>query len=220
MDARLETGRDVTGQTIGARFGEETSQFRPLSVPFVAEATTVGTVSPRALVRLEGAFYSVPCRWAGLDLIARVGATSVTIVGRDGTCIEHPRKRFGQRSIDYRHYLPELARKPQALRQVLPDLLRDLGAPFPLVWARLEEAYGPRDAARRLAKLLGAIEAHGAPSVMPAVLRALATDTPLVLPDLTPAPVSSLPVPPALQAIEVASGCAADYDGWLTAVSA
>ena len=47
--------------------------------------------------------------------------------------IVHPRKRFGQRSIDYRHYLPELARKPQAVRQVLPDLLRDLGAPFPAV---------------------------------------------------------------------------------------
>ena len=31
------------------------------------------TVSPRALVRLEGAVYSVPCRWAGLDLVARVG---------------------------------------------------------------------------------------------------------------------------------------------------
>jgi hypothetical protein len=88
------------------------------------------------------------------------------------------------------------------------------------VWARLEEAYGPRDAARRFAKLLGALEAHGAATVMPAVLRALATDTPLVLPDLTPAPGSTLAVPATLQAIEVPSGCAADYDGWLTAVSA
>jgi hypothetical protein len=144
----------------------------------------------------------------------------VTIVGRDGVSIHHPRKRFGERAIDYRHYLPELARKPQAVRQVLPDLLRDLGAPFPLVWARLEEAYGPRDAARRFAKLLGALEAHGAPTVMPAFLRALATDTPLVLPDLTPPPASTLAVPATLQAIEVPSGCAADYDDWLTAVSA
>ena len=49
----------------------------------------------------------------------------------------HPRKRFGQRSIDYRHYLSELARKPQAVRQVLPDLLRDLGDPFPAIWDQL-----------------------------------------------------------------------------------
>src|SRR5262249_23122522 len=108
MDARLETGGDLAGDTIGTRFTIETAQFRPLPMPFVAEATTIGTVSPRALVRLEGAVYSVPCRWAGLDLIARIGATTVTIVGRDGTRIVHPRKRFGQRSIDYRHYLPEL----------------------------------------------------------------------------------------------------------------
>ena len=92
-------------------------------------------MSPRALVRLEGAVYSVPCRWAGLDLVVRIGATTVTIVGREGTRILHPRKRFGQRSIDYRHYLrgvnyfcrsadlivaahylSELARKPQAVR--------------------------------------------------------------------------------------------------------
>ena len=71
--------------------------------------------------------YSVWTRWAGLDLVVRVGPSTVTIVGRDGTRVQHPRKRFGERSIDYRHYLAELARKPQAVRQVLPDLLRDLG---------------------------------------------------------------------------------------------
>src|SRR5688572_15757914 len=95
----------------------------------------------------------VPSRWAGLDLVVRIGATAVTIVGKDGTRIRHPRKRFGQRSIDYRHYLPELARKPQAVRQVLPDLLRDLGAPFPAVWDHLHAAHGPREAARLFAKI-------------------------------------------------------------------
>jgi len=129
MDARLDTQRDATGQTIGVRFTEEQRRLRSAPLPFAAEATTFATVSPRALVRLEGAVYSVPSRWAGLDLVVRIGATTVTIVGREGTRILHPRKRFGQRSIDYRHYLAELARKPQAVRQVLPDLLRDLGEP-------------------------------------------------------------------------------------------
>ena len=127
-------------------------------MPFAPEATTFATVSPRALVRLEGAFYSVPCRWAGLDLVVRIGATTVTIVGREGTRIRHPRKRFGQRSIDYRHYLSELARKPQAVRQVLPDLLRDLGDPFPAIWDQLHGAHGPREAARLFAKVLGQLE--------------------------------------------------------------
>src|SRR5205823_9544641 len=137
--------------------------------------------SPRALVRLEGAVYSVPCRWAGLDLIARIGATTITIVGRDGTPIGHPRKRFGQRSIDYRHYLPELARKPQAVRQVLPELWRDLGTPFPAVWEHLHAAHGPREAARLFAEILGELETRGATEVVPALEAALATGTPLVV---------------------------------------
>ena len=130
MDARLATTRDAAGQTIGARFSEEQRLFRLVSTPFTPEATTLASVTLRALVRLEGAVYSVWTRWAGLDLVVRIGASTVTIVGRDGTHVQHPRKRFGERSIDYRHYLAELARKSQAVRQVLPDLLRDLGARF------------------------------------------------------------------------------------------
>jgi transposase len=218
MDARLTTGRDVGGQTIGTRFAEEMPHFRGLPPAFVAEATTVATVSPRALVRLEGAVYSVPCRWAGLDLITRIGATTVTIVGRDGTRILHPRKRFGQRAIDYRHYLPELARKPQAVRQVLPELLRDLGAPFPAVWEHFHAAHVPRDAARLFAKVLGLLDTHGFAIVVPALEAALRRGTPVLL-ALTPGMVTprldAEVVPAALREIDVPSGCAADYDGWL-----
>ena len=221
MDARLATGRDGAGDTIGTRFAVEASAFRPVPVPFVAEATTVVTVSPRALVRLEGAVYSVPCRWAGLDLIARIGATTVTIIGRDSTAIRHPRKRFGQRSIDYRHYLPELAKKPQAVRQVLPELLRDLGDPFPAVWAHFHAAHPEREAARLFAKVLGQVEAHGLTHVITTVASALTTGTPILLALTAPAAVSppQVDVPPALRDLEVSSGCAADYDGWLTAVT-
>jgi transposase len=224
MDARLDTKRDAAGQTIGVRFAEEQRHFRLVPMAFAPEATTLATVSPRALVRLEGAFYSVPSRWAGLDLIVRIGATTVTIVGRDGTRILHPRKRFGQRSIDYRHYLSELARKPQAVRQVLPDLLRDLGGPFPAIWDQLHLAHGPRDAARLFAKVLGQLDTYGAAVVVPALTVALATGTPLLL-ALTPARpalarVALDAVPASLRDIAVVSGCAADYDGWLVAVGA
>ena len=219
MDARLATGRDVAGQTIGMRFAEETPHFRRVPVPFVAEATTIGTVSPRALVRLEGALYSVPCRWAGLDLTARIGATTVTIVGREGTRITHPRKRVGQRSIDYRHYLPQLARKPQAVRQVLPELLRDLGAPFSAVWDHFHAAHHPREAARLFANVLGQLETHGFDVVVPAVEAALRSGTPVLLAltpgTAVPARLDADVVPAALRDIDVPSGCAADYDGWL-----
>jgi transposase len=219
MDARLATGCDLAGHTIGTRFTEETPRFRPLPSPFVAEATTIGTVSPRALLRIEGAVYSVPCRWAGLDLIAHIGATTVTIVGREGMRVVHPRKRFGQRSIDYRHYLPELARKPQAVRQVLPELLRDLGAPFPAVWDHFHAAHPPREAARLFAKVLGQLDTHGFDVIAPAVDAALRTGTPVLLAltpgTAAPARLDATVVPAALRDLDVPSGCAADYDGWL-----
>jgi transposase len=223
MDARLDATRDAAGQTMGARFAEEQRQCRAVPLAFDAAATTLATVTPRALVRLEGAVYSVWTRWAGLDLVVRVGPSTVTIVGRDGTRVHHPRKRFGERSIDYRHYLAELARKPQAVRQVLPDLLRDLGAPFPAIWDQLHGAHGPRDAARLFAKVLGQLDLHGAAVVVPALTLALATGTPLLL-ALTPArtAIDQLEpdaVPAPLRAIDVERGCAADYDAWLGAVA-
>ena len=223
MDARVETTRDAVGQTIGVRFAEEQRLFRSVPTPFAPEATTLATVTPRALVRLEGAYYSVPTRWAGLDLVVRTGATTVTIVGREGTRIQHPRLRFGQRSIDYRHYLSELARKPQAVRQVLPDLLRDLGAPFPAIWDQLHAAHGPRDAARLFAKVLGQLDTQGADVVVPALRAALVAGTPLLL-ALTPASTTRTLAPDAVPAhlrdLEIPSGCAADYDGWLVEVGA
>jgi hypothetical protein len=148
-----------------------------------------------------------------------IGPHTVTIVGRDGVRVTHPRKRFGERSIDYRHYLPELARKPQALRQVVPDLLRDLGALFPAVWARLQEAHDEREAARLLAKILGELDRRGASIVIPALDAMLASGAPLQLTRLATAlPVPT--VPTALAAIDVPSGCAADYDTWLREVPA
>jgi transposase len=215
LDARL-----TATPSIGARFAEEQGGWRPVPEPFVAEATTLATVSPRALVRYEGAYYSTPCRWAGLDVVLHIGPSTLTIVGRDATRVTHPRLRFGARSIDYRHYLPELARKPQAVRQVLPELLRDLGAPFPLVWTHLHDAYGPREAARRFAKILGTLATSGAPTVVPALLRALASGAPLTLAGVKAPPGPTVDVPAALQAIEVPSGCAADYDAWLTGARA
>lgn len=102
---------------------------------------------------------------------------------------------------------------------MLPDLLRDLGAPFPAIWDQLPAAHGPREAARLFAKVLGQLDTQGAAIVVPALTAALATGTPLLLALAPPrgridrmAPDAG---PAVLRAIDVGSGCAADYDGWL-----
>ena len=179
---------------------------RPM--PFAPEATTFATVTPRALVRLEGAYYSVPCRWAGLDLLVRIGATTVTIVGRRGLS-SHPRKRFGQRLIDYRQYLSELARKPQAVRQVLPDLLRDLGNPFPAIWDSSTGAHGPRRPRACSPRSSASSILHGAAVVMPALTTALATGRRCCSPSRRRdrrSRVALDAVPAALREIDVPSG--------------
>jgi hypothetical protein len=70
--------------------------------------------------------------------------------------------------------------------------------------------------------VLGHIETHGLAHVAAVARGALAIGTPVLL-ALAPA-VATAPaivaVPPALRDIDVPSGCAADYDGWLAEVTA
>ena len=77
LDARQTTGRDAEQRTIGERFDLEHRQLLPLpEAVFEAGRTQLASVGRRALVRIEGAYYSVPCRWAGLDVTAIVRARS------------------------------------------------------------------------------------------------------------------------------------------------
>jgi hypothetical protein len=107
------------------------------------------------------------------------------------------------------------------VRQVLPDLLRDLGAPFPAVWDRLHTSHDPREAARLFAKILGELDARGVREGGPLLEAALASGTPLML--ARPARLlatARVDVPTPLSDLEIGSGCAADYDTWLTEVPA
>jgi len=90
--ARLDAGHDAT------RFAAERAQSLPLPAqPFDPRRTHALSVSQRALVRVEGGLYSVPCTWAGLDVIAHVGPEHVDLVGPTGA-VQHARTRFGEPS--------------------------------------------------------------------------------------------------------------------------
>jgi hypothetical protein len=157
----------------------------------------------------------VPCEWAGLDVTARVGTDDVEIVGRSGT-VHHPRKRFGERSVDYRHYVRELSRKPQAVRQVAAELVRDLGPPFAEAWRSLVDAHGPKQAARIFAKVLGHVESRGIAPVAVTLEMALRNNESLLL-ALAPPPLAATSMghdalPQSLRGVEIESGHAVDYD--------
>jgi transposase len=198
------------------RFATDRAQSLPLPAhPFDARRKHLLTVSQRSLLCIEGAYYSAPCEWAGLDITAYVGADNVDVVGRDGA-VRHPRKRFGERSIDYRHYVRELARKPQAVRQVAAELVRDLGPVFGHTWRLLVDTHGPKQASRIFAKVLGHIEARGLDAIASRLQVALQDNEPVLLALAVPSsPTLELAddaLPQSLRNVEVAAGCAADYD--------
>lgn len=223
LDRQADTQRDQRGRTIAERFADERAEMLDLPQhPFRAAAATTVAVTPRSLVRIEGAYYSVPCRWAGLTVTAYVAPEAVTIVGPDES-IEHPRRRFGERSIRYRHYLPELARKPQAVRQVAHRLVPELGGPFDALWRRLVDEHGPREAARRFAHVLGAIVRRGETHVAAQIERALrdGTSLALALAEIVPPPktVAIDRLPPSVAGIEVLAASTRDYDALLGVAS-
>ena len=198
------------------KLATERSQMLPLpAMPFDGRATKPLSVSRRSLVVLEGSTYSVPCMWAQLDVLAHVGPDQVEFVGPDGS-VSRRRGRFGERVIDYRDYVSELARKPQAVRQVAAHLVRDLGEPFATAWRTLVDAHGPKQAARVFAKILGHIETRGARDVATCLAAALKRDEPLLLalaPALPPSPLlADDSVPAHLRDVDVERPTVADYD--------
>jgi transposase len=217
LDARCTEERDGEGRSIAERFADEKARMLPLPQQgYRAAATRLVEASRRSLVKVDAATYSVWSEWAGRDVTAYVGVDEVELVGPDQRRVVHRRQRFGGRSVDYRHYLPELARKPQAVRQVAPELMRDLGEPFSATWSRLVDQHGPKQAARIFAQVLQAVVDLGYSVVAERLEGALADGTPVTLalrPPPAPQPSVALHCLPAgLQHLEVAAASAGDYD--------
>lgn len=120
LDAAFAARHDASRPS-SELWAQERMQLLPLpATSFEMRKPIPVEVSSRAMVRIEGAWYSVPSRWARLNATAYLGVDDVRITCM-GESVTHPRSRFGTRQIRYRHYLPELSRKPHAVRQVAPD---------------------------------------------------------------------------------------------------
>jgi len=205
-----------------SKFAKFESKELPLLLPVLR-----GPFDPRKLetvpadasarVRLAGARYSVPTSWARCDVEARVGVEEVELRCR-GERIVSPRQKKGGDYTNYRHYLAELQRKPQAVRQVMPALLEQFGAPFDRLWRLLVDAHGPLDAARIFARVLGAMLEHGESAVRDSVSAALDQDRMdllLLLPRRADKRVQPVAVPEGLAGHVVEQPSASQYDALL-----
>ena len=131
--------------------------------------------------------------------------------------VHHPRMKGGKRSIDYRHYLRELSRKPQALRQVAPELLAVMGEPFASAYARLQQKHEPREAARMFAEILRLVQRFGQPFVAERLTEALDKDRALLFSlRENVAEISAESIPESLR-VQVVAAKASDYDYLLEA---
>ena len=200
------------------RLIEEHRHLRELPErPFDARKVELVSVSRRSTVSVGGATYSVPSRWASLRATAYVGVEDVRFVCC-GQSVLYAKERKGEKKIRYRHYLSELAKKPQALRQVAPELVGELGAPYDRLWAMLTERYGEKEASRVLSRILGAAADHGEEPVAGALQEALSRGRFDLLAlaehleDRQRHSRRSVAVPEALSGYRVESANATDYD--------
>ena len=199
----------------GELWEAESKGLGPLAeAEFEVREVLLVRVSRQSMIQVKSCGYSVPSRWAGLAVTVRLGVEDLIVVSR-GEEMRYPRVRRGTRQVVYRHYLEELQKKPQAVRQVAPELLAELGKPYQRLWDLLEDRYGPREAARLLARLLGVVVDHGSQEVAAAVeasLREGRWDLLRLAKPLAPQPVE---VPESLRGYEIEQGRASDYDAML-----
>jgi len=227
VDRLWRERRHTDGRSLSALFEEERSLLLPLpQAPFDPRCLEPVAISHSATVKVEGAVYSLPEGWARLDAEAWIGACDIRFCCRGEETLR-PRQFPGGKRIEYRDYLRELSRKPQAVRQVAPELVVELGEPYQRLWALLEQTHGGRQAGRILADVLGAINDHGENAVTVALDEALAAgafaeegmcNLLALTRQLPMRPVlTDTVVPLALRTVQIEVGCAADYDALLVA---
>ena len=172
------------------------------------------TVNRQSLVRIEGTPYSLQSNWKHLEVEAWVGAEDIRFCCR-GVSQTVERKPRSGRQVRYRDYLSELAKKPQAVRQVAPELVAELGPPYGPLWESLCETHGELKGARVLAGLLAAMVQLGEDPVREAVQSALEAgrcDLLTLGRRLYPQQVRRVAVPEALVNYSIEAVQACDFD--------
>jgi hypothetical protein len=97
LEAAFAARRDAAGKPASERWAEERAHLLALpETGFEVRKPLPVEISSRAMVRIEGAWCSVPSRWARLSATAYIGVDDVRITCM-GESVTHPRLRFGTR---------------------------------------------------------------------------------------------------------------------------
>jgi transposase len=213
IGTKYASAKAEDGGPLSKLFEAERALLRSLPLaPFPVQEVRVVSVNKSSLAKVKGVTYSLPSTWARLQVTAYIRLETVEFRWKDRV-FTRSRGRKGERCVSYLHYLDQLAIKPQAVRQVAPELVQELGEPYGRLWVLLVASHGDKAGAKVLAKILGAIVANGVEQVTDAVTRALTTKR-IYLPDLgvtAPGP-RLIQVPAGLEQIVVETARATDFD--------
>lgn len=202
--------RQATSEADVAKACEEIDRLRPNpGNHFEYRKLVPVEVNSKSTFQFDKVTYSVPESWARLSGKILVGPFDLKFVCQQGE-ITLDRGLPGQKKIDYLHYLPQLARKPQAVRQVAPELFDGLGEPYRQIWELLKEAHGTLPAARVMAKFVAVIASGKQVELTQAIERILSDRTESTQ-ETTPVP-KTMEIPERLKAYKVTASSLQQFD--------
>jgi len=146
--------------TVGAMGEVDRAALRPLPAdPFDAARVVPVRVDAKARVCVRQSFYSVPARYAGRRLTARIGGTRIEVTDGGTVVAAHERSLTrGSQTLVLDHYLEILARKPGAMPGALAThQARRAGmltAAHDAFWARARRRSGDAGGTRALVEVL------------------------------------------------------------------
>jgi transposase len=146
--------------TVGAMGETDRAALRPLpEEPFDAARVTSVRVDAKGRVCVRQSFYSVPARYAGRRLSARIGGTRIELTDGGTIVASHERSIVrGSQTLLLDHYLEILVRKPGALPGALAThQAREAGvltSAHEQFWARARRRFGDAGGTRALIEVL------------------------------------------------------------------
>ena len=147
-------------QTVGAMGELDRAALRPLPAePFDAARVVPVRVDAKARVCVRQSFYSVPARYTGRRLTARIGGTRIEVTDAGRVVASHERSIVrGSQTLLLDHYLEILARKPGAMPGSLAVLQAREGGVLTSAheqfWARARRRFGDAGGTRALIEVL------------------------------------------------------------------
>ena len=146
--------------TVGAMGVDDRMALRSLPAePFDPARVTPVRVDAKARVCVRQSFYSVPARFAGRQLTARIGGTRIELTEGGAVVAAHERSVVrGSQTMLLDHYLEILSRKPGAMPGALAThQARQTGvltSAHERFWARARRRFGDASGTRALIEVL------------------------------------------------------------------